>query len=386
MNIKLQSKTLLLYLIFILPVIHITSCKKIEPASVAIVTPPPVVVNNLKLSAFGNLSIARQDVVIAAVGTKILFAGGTIPDNSFYGFKPLSRVDIYDTVSNIWMTAELSIARNGIAVAISGSKVFFAGGYNFLPNGSGYDIHDESRVDIYDVYTNSWSTMELSFPRRNMAACTVGNKVFFAGGNYDIYTSPTLDIYDINAKTWSTSSITSRSALSAISINNKIYFAGGYDVDYMGDNAKDSKVVEVYDNASNSWSITTMSEAKTTYASISTGNTIFWAGNSYKIEMYDVVTGSHTLYDLGTNVNQSVKKINKLLFFNTAYTPERSKRVDIYDIATKAWLKYQLSQSIQNTGIISTGDKVYVAGGIVNGVLSNQVGCWIFKNNIRKTI
>jgi len=41
MNIKLQIKILLLYVIFIFTLIKITSCKKIEPGTVAIVTPPP---------------------------------------------------------------------------------------------------------------------------------------------------------------------------------------------------------------------------------------------------------------------------------------------------------------------------------------------------------
>ena len=335
--------------------------------------PPPGAVNNLKLSLFGNLSIARQNVVTAAADTKNFFAGGVGPDNSFYGFTPLSRVDIYDTVSHIWTTAELTIARFGIAAVAAGNKIFFGGGFNVIPNGSGFDIHDESRVDIYDVSTNSWSTTELSVPTSGMAAVTVGNKVFFAGGNYDVYTSANLFIYDISTQTWSGSSITSRSALSAISINNKIYFAGGYDVDWMGDNAFDINKVEIYDVSSNSWSFATMSEAKTTYASIAARNTIFWAGGSNKIETYDVTSGAHSLYDLGTNVTQSVKKNNKLLFFNTGYTPVRSKRVDVFDIDTNTWLKYQLPQPIQNTGIVSSGDKVYMAGGLVNGTISNEV-------------
>ncbi len=41
MNKKLQIQTLFLYVIFIFSLIQISSCKKIEPASVAIVTPPP---------------------------------------------------------------------------------------------------------------------------------------------------------------------------------------------------------------------------------------------------------------------------------------------------------------------------------------------------------
>ena len=77
---------------------------------------------------------------------------------------------------------------------------------------------------------NTWSVASLSEPRSEIAAATVGNKVFFAGGEKDLNynTSDRVDIYDITSNTWSTALLSEpRSFISAITANNKIYFAGG---------------------------------------------------------------------------------------------------------------------------------------------------------------
>ena len=83
MKRKFQSKTLLLYVIFILPVIHITSCKKVEPASVAIVTPtPPPPVNRPPIAnagAYQTISLPNSAVTLDA-------SGSTDPDNNITSY------------------------------------------------------------------------------------------------------------------------------------------------------------------------------------------------------------------------------------------------------------------------------------------------------------
>ena len=107
-----------------------------------------LVLCNSQLTHFGNLSIPRANSLCATAGNKILFAGGYT--NTTPGLaQNSSRVDIYDMISKTWSTAELSQPRHIMAAVTSGSKIFFAGGYN---NGI-----SSSRVDIYDASTNSWS-------------------------------------------------------------------------------------------------------------------------------------------------------------------------------------------------------------------------------------
>jgi hypothetical protein len=48
-------------------------------------------------------------------------------------------------------------------------------------------------------------------------------------------------------------------------------------------------------------------------------------------------------------------------------------KFDIYDITTGTWSIGVLSKNIEGAGIISMNDTIYVAGGYVNGGISNQV-------------
>ncbi|MBD2699146.1 hypothetical protein IC229_00740 [Spirosoma sp. BT702] len=98
-------------------------------------------------------------------------------------------MDIYDTATNTWTTANLSEGRRLLTATSAAGKVFFAGG----TSSSGFS----SVVDIYDVATDTWSTANLSQARRYLSATSVGSKAFFGGGFLglssnvvDIYTTP----------------------------------------------------------------------------------------------------------------------------------------------------------------------------------------------------
>ncbi|MDQ3847050.1 MAG: hypothetical protein M3342_24005, partial [Bacteroidota bacterium] len=182
---------------------------------------------NAQLIPIGTLSKARITPTVAAAGTKILFAGGrwTSDCPDCWGS---SRVDIYDTVTKQWSTAELSQGRFGMAAVTVRNKIFFAGGQF----GDGAWDQLFSTVDIYDASTNTWSVAALSEARGYIAGATVGNKLFFAGGgDGDDYRNPItnkVDIYDLSTNTWSTTSLSEqRLNISAVAINQKIYFAGG---------------------------------------------------------------------------------------------------------------------------------------------------------------
>jgi hypothetical protein len=104
----------------------------------------------------------------------------------------------------------LSKARWYMAVASAGGKILFAGGYSTAePNGS-------SRVDIYDIASNTWSTTELSQPRYDITAIAAGNKIFFAGGDYGTHlpggtqnsvSKSVVDVYDASTSTWSVTAL-----------------------------------------------------------------------------------------------------------------------------------------------------------------------------------
>ena len=213
-----------------------------------------------------NLSMARHDVTAAATGGKVVFGGGYTNGNV------TNRVDIYDVAASTWTIATLSTARSGCGAASAGSKVLFGGGWTSWP------VYPDgmARVDIYDAATNSWSTERLSLDRFDLAAASVGGKILFGGGNRNGAATDMVDIYDSTSGLWSTTALSqARMRLAATSAEGKVFFAGGWGSypDYTPSN-----VVDIYDAASASWSTATLSRARTSLAATSVGNKVFFAG------------------------------------------------------------------------------------------------------------
>ena len=106
-------------------------------------------------------------------------------------------VDLYNSVSGTWSTARLSVARSSAVAASVGNVSIFAGGVN----GSGSNAvacvcaaagcrfmtvtagnGRLNTVDLYNSASGTWSTAQLSVARGYLAATSVGNVAFFAGG------------------------------------------------------------------------------------------------------------------------------------------------------------------------------------------------------------
>lgn len=328
---------------------------------------------NAELLPFGILSEPRAGVVTASAGNKILFAGGYGPNGV-----TSSRVDIYDLNTNNWSVAELSLPRYSMAVAVLGTKIFFAGG----AEGGWWDgIITYSKVDIYDASTNTWSVANLSQARGWITAASVGNKVFFAGGITDNYAnSPTIDIYDVSAGSWSIAYLsTARSSLSAETVDNKIYFSGGL----AGGNAyyNPSAVVDIYDNNTGSWTVSAMLEPKTSFQSIAVGNKLFWAGGgtssflSNNVEIKDVNTQSSSITCLcqpmyAEHGYQKAGFANNTILFLPGNVQDK---FDVYDMTSNTWLIGKVNKNLYEAVAISVNNTIYIAGGYVNGAISNQV-------------
>jgi hypothetical protein len=77
-----------------------------------------------------------------------------------------NRVDLYNSVTGTWSTAQLSTATYHLAATSVGNVALFASG----------------PVDLYNSATGTWSTARLSVARSRLAATSVGNMALFAGG------------------------------------------------------------------------------------------------------------------------------------------------------------------------------------------------------------
>ena len=66
-----------------------------------------------------------------------------------------------------------------------------------------------SRVDIYNVTSDTWTTANLSQPRARLTATSVGNAAFFADGSLEGSSSASdrVDIYNLTSNTWTTANL-----------------------------------------------------------------------------------------------------------------------------------------------------------------------------------
>jgi hypothetical protein len=242
----------------------------------------------VQLTPIGTLSQTRN-VVIGAAGNKILFAGGS---GGQTGQCNSSRVDIYDINSNSWATSELSEARYGMGTAVLGNKIFFAGGYKAMnyPQcyiGNGWFPETRSSViDIYDASSNTWATAQLS-SRRAPCGAAAGNKVLFAGGDFWDVAIPSnaIDIYEATNYSQASSSLNEAKGFQQIATSgSKIYLAGGANQVSDCDNnvILIYKRIDIYDALSNTWSVDYLSEERAGMGAIGVNNKIYWAGGYVK--------------------------------------------------------------------------------------------------------
>jgi hypothetical protein len=323
-----------------------------------------------QLIPIGNLSIARNLIATVAAGNKIFFAGGRNSTGH------VSRVDIYDISSQSWSTAELSSARIHIKAIACGNKVFFAGG-------DGEGDENSSRIDIYDLTTQLWSTAELPFalpsPHSNnlLVVASVGNKVLFAQPLFA--TSVLVAIYDVSSQSWSTTTLSEpRVYFNALTAGDKVYFSGGG-----WDDMPASGTIDIYDNSTGTWSTSLLAEPKVSHGSVYKNGKIYWAGGAKygvgrsvdsltcKVEIKDINTQTSTFSNLSQprTVNSSAFDINgKLAFFGGL------NNFDIYDVSTNSWaigVANQVPSYYIGSSYVSANNAIFFGGG------SNSCPSWI---------
>lgn len=168
---------------------------------------------NSRTWSTAQLSNSRGEIAVTSLGNKIFFAGGVNWENhqSLQWNGSYDNVDIYDASNNTWSVAHLSKSRQNICAVAIGNKVIFAGGTYFtkISGISNPVAHVSDVVDIYDTSTDSWSAAKLSVARTEISAVVIGSNVYFAGG-YEFGNQNNLDIVDVynsTTNTWSTSTL-----------------------------------------------------------------------------------------------------------------------------------------------------------------------------------
>jgi hypothetical protein len=227
-----------------------------------------------------ELSVPRFSISAVGIGDKALFAGGA----NFNQNSVSSTVDIYDFTTGHWTTAELSGPRAAMGSAVvetpDGPIALFGGGMSKI-NGP----HATDLVEIYHANTGTWSTATLSQPRTHLSATTVGHKVIFAGGiTNDNVLSDRVDIYDAFTGEWRTASLSVPRCTDMVdglakTVCGKAYIVGGGKIDLnTGQFSDASNVIDIYDPATDTWSVEYLSRPLVNHSVVSDGNRLLVAG------------------------------------------------------------------------------------------------------------
>jgi hypothetical protein len=335
---------------------------------------PKVVVNATLLGVHPN---PRVGMAVVAAGNKLFFAGGQVGTST--NRVGSARVDIYDIATNTWSMGALSVPRIDVTAIASGTKVLFAGG----DTGEFGDVTEQyySAVDIYDLATNTWSVTKLKSDGTQLSAAATDSKVFFAGGIYHFSNgnggwaagmSDLVEMYDIGSGTWTETKMSeAKVGLAAATLDNKVYFAGGH---LGGYNMSDK--IEIYDIATGRWSHARLTEGKYGIAGNSFGNKLYWAGGvtphglTCKVEIHDESVNSRAIANLSLEYSwhSAAVQNNKLIYFKP------NRELDIYDVTTNSWSVGVLPQGLPYGFLVSTNNTPYLATGFDNtGILYPQI-------------
>jgi hypothetical protein len=180
-------------------------------------TKVPAQLTQLKQFTFSSHGAAK----LLAVGNKLI-----IPVDVY---DPIagSYLYVYDLATGTYKVKEFDFLRYGAATAVAGNKVFFAGGITKFNDEVNLSVTDV--VDIYDAASDTWSKAKLSQPRAFVKAATVDNKVVFAGGLISNVLSSRVDIYDVQTNQWTTSNLIGgpRAIERIVTNQQSLYFLGG---------------------------------------------------------------------------------------------------------------------------------------------------------------
>jgi hypothetical protein len=305
----------------------------------------------------------RRNFASAISGSKLFIAGGVIP----YPYSWSDELNVLDVSTNRVVTFQLSQARESISTAVAGSKVLFAGGGG---NASLY-----STVEIYDSLTNSLSTSgALSEARSVGAVAVVGDTALFAGGSKRTGSmfapSSRVDIYNSTTNTWSQFELSAPRTPASIVLGNKVLFygTGNSSQIYAGVGDYSTNLVDIYDSSTNTWSQATLSSERHPAAAIVGGKVVFAGGGGSSdngglthVDIFDGATWSTASLSLGRAIGCTAVNQNSAYFIGGAGEPG-SKRVDVYNGATSSWSYFDLPAGVVNCEAHVINNQIYIFG------------------------
>lgn len=300
------------------------------------------------LSTAQNLSVDRVSPRVARVGDKALFGNG-----QQYGGKFSTRVDIYDDLTGAWTVHDLTKPEPYAYSITVGNKVVYYP--HSIPN---------TQLEIYDASTGLWSFHPLPDTLFLSAVLQTGTHVVFSGGktssfNWGIY------ILNLTTGAWA-SKISTAQRPSIARVLNKIIIAGGFN--FVTDKAYDQ--VWLYDLDTETWRSSKLSTARTPYNPAVIGNKVIFAGGiadlssvlgSTQVDIYDAASDTWSLDTL----DQPIRIPSSVVVENTALITNGGRLVYRYDAGNGIWSASLLATNRFGYSIAVVDGKVLFAGGAI---------------------
>jgi hypothetical protein len=344
-----------------------------------------------KISGPASFAIIKQTdsiTKVKALVTGIYQFELKVTDNGGLSAKDTMQVNVngsssleavYTTGCNASLTTfgHLSSPANGTQVISASSKIFF----------SWYD-GNSSGTNVYDTISRTWSTTSQWVGNIN-----IGIKLMEA-----TYTYPgdieRFQVYDASSGSVNMHEVPEARAFIQHDITgNKVIFAGGFYPDYSIPDA--SKRIDIYDNASNSWSLVNYDSASRSTGIAAFDNKIFLFGSYIRVRLDTLICGfdddgtyycynpsyadtKMDIYDMSTKIwsvkylseakgNIKIAKLDNKLYFFQSYSP----KIDVYDASTNKWTVEIKNDESDWSRIHVVGDKI-----LLTKFWSNQVGVY----------
>jgi N-acetylneuraminic acid mutarotase len=290
-------------------------------------------------------------------GTDMIVAIGEAYDANGFGQYLIgtSPVLIYDYSEESWVVVSSNIrARTHFSLACpTNGKVLLIGG--MLNSDADTENYGPSTsVEIYDPGSGTWSNAaEMNYGRTNPVVVEMNNgKVLVIAAGDLTYTDPvpqkTAEVYDSATDSWTVTGNLTTGRMNAEAIlldDGKVMVAGGYSIGTGYLNA-----VEVYDLETNSWSVTaSMAYAKTGFSLIRLPNgNVIAVGGRFQDEIHEEMEVSGALSTVITIVGGEIRN-----------------EAEIYDTAAGEWTEVSSMQHPRENlfgALLATGE-VLVGGG-----------------------
>ena len=221
--------------------------------------------------------------------------------------------------------------------------------------------------------------------RDGHASAVLGTRAFFAGGlnsgtGSGEVTLDSVEIFDAATNTWSLDSLSeARHSIAGVASGTRAYFAGGRLV-----GGGQSSVIDVYDSSTGQWSTLALSVARRELVATAVGDKIIFAGGNVGstttdvVDIYNTTTGAWTTHTLSVrrSLTTAVTVGNKALIgggFAGIAGSLMTDAVDVYDDTTGTWSTMALSAPRGFLSATVVGQKALFAGGLNNSFQRSDV-------------